>query len=77
MTRLAELLRQQLLPLYRASLSLALNYAVCVFCFIHREKIAPSVQTRKRKYEWELLLKSLLSGILVRIGRDFDFNSVV
>ncbi|KAF4615266.1 hypothetical protein D9613_002790 [Agrocybe pediades] len=71
-TQLAELLRQQLVPLYCASLSAALDYAISIFCFIHRERLTQLTPTKPRKYGWEAALKSLLSGILDFLEDDAD-----
>ncbi|KAF8969811.1 hypothetical protein BDZ97DRAFT_161169 [Flammula alnicola] len=62
--RLSEILRGRLLPLYRASLSLALDYAVAVFSFIHNNKLTPLSKSGNPQHSWENLLISLLSGIL-------------
>ncbi|KIM48842.1 hypothetical protein M413DRAFT_21153 [Hebeloma cylindrosporum] len=63
-SRLAELLRAQLLPLYHASLSLSLDYVVAVLQFIHHNKVIPALNAGNAIHVWESLLSSLFSGIL-------------
>ncbi|KAF8201519.1 hypothetical protein BJ912DRAFT_504246 [Pholiota molesta] len=63
--RLAENLRGRLLPLYRVSLSLTLDYAIAVFRFIHYSKLVPILQVgHSLPNSWETLLVSLFSGLL-------------
>lgn len=65
--RLGLLLRQRLLPLYRIFPILGIRYSVAVLVAIHSEKMVTASKFQKPidREPWEVVLSSLLSGILV------------
>lgn len=65
--RLRQILRTKLLPLYHASLGLALELTTAILLFLQDNPKVPTHASGNTQTSCEILLVALVSGVLVRL----------